>query len=127
MKIGWDKKSGEMRFSVFWKPNQGLKYVNRASTYRPTTFKSTASGFFTRLARPTSNIATNGRAQINKLYPDHAKALFTADLALPTDFPTFQELWQDNEKQRNEPIKPKRSKQDQHLVYFVIGHSSFLS
>eukprot|EP00957_Ditylum_brightwellii_P044136 3349128-Ditylum_brightwellii.AAC.1 len=39
MKMGWDKKSREMRFSVFWKPNQALKYVNRASMHKPTNFK----------------------------------------------------------------------------------------
>eukprot|EP00957_Ditylum_brightwellii_P001648 127640-Ditylum_brightwellii.AAC.1 len=96
--MGWDKESKEMRFSVFRKPNQALKYVDRASTHRPTTFKSIASGKFARLARRTLNIAANGKAQIDKIYPDHAKAFFTANLAPPTDFPAFQELWQDNEK-----------------------------
>eukprot|EP00957_Ditylum_brightwellii_P165576 12605058-Ditylum_brightwellii.AAC.1 len=88
--MGWEKESGEMKFSVFWKSNQALKYVNRASTHRPTTFKSIASGVFKQLTRLTLNIAANEIAQINKLYPDCVKILFTADLALPTDFPTFQ-------------------------------------
>eukprot|EP00957_Ditylum_brightwellii_P099147 7551541-Ditylum_brightwellii.AAC.1 len=92
MKMGGDKESREMRFLVFRKPNQALKYVNRASTQRPTTFKSIASGVFTRLARPTSNIAANGKAKIHELYQDYAKALFMADLAPQTVFPTFQEL-----------------------------------
>eukprot|EP00957_Ditylum_brightwellii_P171557 13060790-Ditylum_brightwellii.AAC.1 len=52
-------------------------------------------------------LQANGNIRIDKLYPDHAEALFTADLVPPTDFPTFQELWQDNEKQKNEPIKSK--------------------
>eukprot|EP00957_Ditylum_brightwellii_P159933 12173519-Ditylum_brightwellii.AAC.1 len=33
--------------SVFWNLNQALKYVNRASKHRPTTFKFIASGVFT--------------------------------------------------------------------------------
>eukprot|EP00957_Ditylum_brightwellii_P047914 3639106-Ditylum_brightwellii.AAC.1 len=79
MEMRWDEKSREMRFSVFQKPNQALKYVDKASTHRPTTFKS------------------------------------IANLLPPMDFPTFQELWQDNERQKLEPIKSKRSKWDQCL------------
>eukprot|EP00957_Ditylum_brightwellii_P016085 1211601-Ditylum_brightwellii.AAC.1 len=81
-----------MRFSVFRKPNQALKYVDRGSTHRPTTFKSIVNGGFTRLARLTSKIAANENARINEIYPDHAEALFAADLAPPTDFPTFNKL-----------------------------------
>eukprot|EP00957_Ditylum_brightwellii_P165861 12627707-Ditylum_brightwellii.AAC.1 len=99
-----------MQFLVFWKPNQALKYVDKNSTHRPTTFKSIANGVFTRVARLTSKIAANQNARIDDIYPDHAKALFTADLAPPTDFPTFNKLWQDDERQKNKPIKSKRSK-----------------
>eukprot|EP00957_Ditylum_brightwellii_P180488 13748953-Ditylum_brightwellii.AAC.1 len=113
MEMKWDEKSREMRFLVFCKPNQALKCVNKASAHRPTTFKSTANGVFTRLARPTSNIVANEKRQIDKLYPDHAEALFIANLVPLTDFPTFQELWQDDEKRKNKPIKSKRSKWDQ--------------
>eukprot|EP00957_Ditylum_brightwellii_P123113 9386855-Ditylum_brightwellii.AAC.1 len=103
MEMRWHEKSREMRFSVFWNPNQALKYVDKASVHRPTTFKSIVSGGFTYLARLTLNIAANENAQIDKLYPDHDEALFIADLSPPTDFPMFQELWQDNEKQKLEP------------------------
>eukprot|EP00957_Ditylum_brightwellii_P104230 7939616-Ditylum_brightwellii.AAC.1 len=60
--MNWVKESGEMRFSVFRKPNQALKYVDKENMHRPITFKSIASGVFTRLARPTLNIAANGKA-----------------------------------------------------------------
>eukprot|EP00957_Ditylum_brightwellii_P039795 3013057-Ditylum_brightwellii.AAC.1 len=100
MKMGWDKESGEIRCSVFRKPNQAFKHVNRISMHGPTTFKSIASAVFTKLERLTLNISANRKAQIDKIYPDHAKVLFTADLVPPTDFPIFQELWQDNEKQK---------------------------
>ena len=114
-----------MRFSVFRKPNQALKYVDKNSTHRATTFKSIANGVFTRLARLTSKIVANQEARIDEIYPDHAEALFIAELAPPTDFPTFKDLWDDDEKRRNAPTKTKRSKWDQRSVYFVIGHSSF--
>eukprot|EP00957_Ditylum_brightwellii_P072310 5496313-Ditylum_brightwellii.AAC.1 len=65
MQMEWNDKSGEMRFSVFRKPNQALKYVDRNSTHQPTTFKLIANGVFTRLARLTSKIVANGNARIN--------------------------------------------------------------
>eukprot|EP00957_Ditylum_brightwellii_P147556 11236915-Ditylum_brightwellii.AAC.1 len=77
-------------------------------------FKLIANGVSTRLARLTSKIAANGNARIDDVYPDHAKALFTADLAPPTDFPTFDELWRDDKEQKKDPIKSKRSKWDQY-------------
>eukprot|EP00957_Ditylum_brightwellii_P150726 11476349-Ditylum_brightwellii.AAC.1 len=102
IEIFWDEK-GEMRFQVYRKENQVLKYVDKANTHRPTTFKSIANGVFTRLARLTSNTATNQNLQIDELYPDHAEALFTADLASPMDFPTFKELWEEDEQLKNQP------------------------
>eukprot|EP00957_Ditylum_brightwellii_P122962 9375343-Ditylum_brightwellii.AAC.1 len=68
------------------------------SIHHSTTFKSIVNGVFTRLARLTSNMAINQNLQINKLYPDHAEALFTADLAPPMDFPIFKELWEEDEQ-----------------------------
>eukprot|EP00957_Ditylum_brightwellii_P146052 11121813-Ditylum_brightwellii.AAC.1 len=50
-----------------------------------------------------------------------------ADLAPPTDFPTFDDLWRDDDERKKDPIKSKRSKQDQCSAYFVIGHSHFSS
>eukprot|EP00957_Ditylum_brightwellii_P206024 15346463-Ditylum_brightwellii.AAC.2 len=113
MKMCWYDKSGDMCFSVFWKPNQALEYVDKNSTHRATTFKSIANGVFTQLARHTLKIAANQEARIVDIYPDHAEALFTADLAPPIDFPTFKELCNDDKKRKNKPMKSKRSKQDQ--------------
>eukprot|EP00957_Ditylum_brightwellii_P184445 14048642-Ditylum_brightwellii.AAC.1 len=125
MKMCWDEESGEMRFSVFQKPNQALKYVDKNSMHRTTTFKSIANGVFTLLARLTSKITAIQNARIDDIYPDHAEALFTVDLAPPMDFPTFNKPWQDDEKQKNKPMKSKRSEWDQQSVYFVIGHINF--
>eukprot|EP00957_Ditylum_brightwellii_P178554 13600922-Ditylum_brightwellii.AAC.1 len=102
MEMIWDEK-GEMRFKVYRKENQALKYVDKASTHCPTTFKSIANEVFTRLARLTSNTATNQNLKIDKLYPDHAEAVFTADLTPPTDFLIFKELLEEDERQKNQP------------------------
>eukprot|EP00957_Ditylum_brightwellii_P050243 3810345-Ditylum_brightwellii.AAC.1 len=111
MRIEWDDDIGEMKFSVFQKPNQALKYVDRNSAHQPTTFKSIANGVFTWLARLTLRSVANGDAQIDDVYPDHAEALFTADLAPLTDFLTFDKLWRDDKEQKKEPIKSKRKMQ----------------
>eukprot|EP00957_Ditylum_brightwellii_P059276 4500154-Ditylum_brightwellii.AAC.1 len=74
--------------------------MDKNSTHRPTTFKSIANRVFTWLARLTLKIAANQNACIDDIYPDHAEALFMADLAPPTDFPTFNKLWNDDEKQK---------------------------
>eukprot|EP00957_Ditylum_brightwellii_P166890 12702555-Ditylum_brightwellii.AAC.1 len=100
MKMCWDEESGDMHFLVFWKPNQALKYVDKNSAHRATTFKAIANGVFTHLARLTLKIAANQEARIDDIYPDYAEALFTADLVPPTDFPTFKELWNDDKKRK---------------------------
>eukprot|EP00957_Ditylum_brightwellii_P090883 6920323-Ditylum_brightwellii.AAC.1 len=70
-------------------------------------FNSIENGIFTRLARLTSNTATNQNLEIDKLYPDHTDTLFTADLAPPTDFPIFKALWEEDEQQKNQPKNQK--------------------
>eukprot|EP00957_Ditylum_brightwellii_P046785 3550732-Ditylum_brightwellii.AAC.1 len=64
MRMEWDDESGNMKFSVFPKPNQALEYVDRNSTHRPTMFKSIANGVFTRLARLTSKNMANGNEKL---------------------------------------------------------------
>eukprot|EP00957_Ditylum_brightwellii_P063851 4845075-Ditylum_brightwellii.AAC.1 len=107
MRMEWDNENKGMKFSVYRKPKQALKYVERNSTHRPTMFKSIANGVFTRLARRTSKNVANGHDRIDDIYLDHAKALFTADLAPPTDSPTFEDLWHHNNERKKEPIKSK--------------------
>eukprot|EP00957_Ditylum_brightwellii_P144629 11017690-Ditylum_brightwellii.AAC.1 len=58
MEMFWDN-NGHMRYQVYQRENQALKYVDRASTHHPITLKSIANGGFTRLTRLTSNTATN--------------------------------------------------------------------
>eukprot|EP00957_Ditylum_brightwellii_P186949 14237042-Ditylum_brightwellii.AAC.2 len=101
MEMLWDGEIREMRFRVFQKPNQALKYVDKASTHQTTTFKSDANGVFTRLARLTSNTTTNKNLQIKKLYLDHAEALMIADLTPLTVFPVFKQLWKGDSQWRN--------------------------
>eukprot|EP00957_Ditylum_brightwellii_P199504 15207800-Ditylum_brightwellii.AAC.1 len=82
-------------------------------------FKFIANVVFTRLTRLTLRNVANGTERIDDIYPDHAKALFMADLAPPTDFPTSDELWRDDEERKKDPIKSKQSKRDQRSAYFL--------
>ena len=74
--------------------DQQLKYMDRQSTHRPTTFKSIATGVYTRLSRLTSYSKSMAEKSIDKLYPDHAAALKVADL-VDNNFPKFGEVWAD--------------------------------
>ena len=46
--------NGKLRFSVFCKPNQQLKYLNLGSTHSPATFKAIPHRVALRLAQLTS-------------------------------------------------------------------------
>lgn len=104
MKMSWTD-DGQLRFNVFNKKKQAIKYVEKGSTHRPCTFKSISSGVYTRLGRLTSNTPGNAKLQINKLYPLHTKALLTADLEL-VDFPTMGKTWK-KEKEMKEKLSSK--------------------
>eukprot|EP00957_Ditylum_brightwellii_P060061 4560435-Ditylum_brightwellii.AAC.1 len=79
---------GQLRFNLFNKKKQAIKYVERGSTHQPCTFKSITLGVYTRLGRLTSKTPENAKLRINKLYPLYAEALLTADLE-PVEFPTL--------------------------------------
>eukprot|EP00957_Ditylum_brightwellii_P039237 2968684-Ditylum_brightwellii.AAC.1 len=83
---------GQLRFNVFNKKEQGIKYVEKGSTHRPCTFKSITLGVYTRLGRLTSKSPENAKLQINKLYLLHMEALLTADLE-PVEFLSLGKIW----------------------------------
>eukprot|EP00957_Ditylum_brightwellii_P086620 6590691-Ditylum_brightwellii.AAC.1 len=87
-------ESNKFLFGVYRKEDQQLKYVDQQSTHRPTTCKSIATGFYTRLSRLTSYLDSTTEKSIDKLYPDHAAALKVADL-VKDKFPKFGEIWKD--------------------------------
>eukprot|EP00957_Ditylum_brightwellii_P151596 11544732-Ditylum_brightwellii.AAC.1 len=64
--------------------------MDQQSTHKPTTFKSIATGVYTRLSRLTFYSDSMARKSIDKLYPDHAAALKAADL-IGDNFPKFGE------------------------------------
>eukprot|EP00957_Ditylum_brightwellii_P021624 1630735-Ditylum_brightwellii.AAC.1 len=87
-------ESNKHLFRVYRKEDQQLKYVDQQSAYRPMTFKSIATGVYTRLSRLTSYSDSTAEKSIDKLYPDHAVALKAADL-VRDEFPKLREIWKD--------------------------------
>ena len=70
MTISWNCR-GELRFKVYTKPNQQLKYLNKGSCHTHHCFTAIPRGVFGRLARLTSKTRRNLKTPINELYPDH--------------------------------------------------------
>eukprot|EP00957_Ditylum_brightwellii_P053199 4033961-Ditylum_brightwellii.AAC.1 len=104
MKMSWTE-DGQLRFNVFNKKKQAIKYVEKGSTHRTCTFKSITLGVYTRLGRLTSKTPENANLQINKLYPLHLEALLTANLEL-VEFPTMGKFWK-KEKETKEKLSSK--------------------
>eukprot|EP00957_Ditylum_brightwellii_P142527 10859022-Ditylum_brightwellii.AAC.1 len=73
---------GQLRFNVFNKKKQAIKYVEK--------------GVYTRLGRLTWKTPENAKVQIDKLYPLHVEALLTANLE-PVEFPTVGKIWKREE------------------------------
>eukprot|EP00957_Ditylum_brightwellii_P185873 14151326-Ditylum_brightwellii.AAC.1 len=69
-----------LRFGVYHKEGQAIKYVDCSSCHRPCTFKSKASGVYLQLDRLTPKTTENGKKQLDKIYPKHAEALLAAEL-----------------------------------------------
>ena len=115
-------ESNRLLFQVYRKEDQQLKYMDQQSTHRPTTFKSIATGVYTRLSRLTSYSDSTAKMPIDKLYPDHAAALKSANL-LDDNFPKFGEVWAD--LANNVAMEKKRWKwKNNQSVFFVMGFSN---
>jgi len=64
-----------LRFKVFMKENQKLKYLNSGSCHTTSCFKAIPMGVFGRLSKLTLTLRKNMNSRIDCLYDDHAKVL----------------------------------------------------
>eukprot|EP00957_Ditylum_brightwellii_P156358 11900920-Ditylum_brightwellii.AAC.1 len=85
-------ENNQFLFQVYIKEDQQLKYMDQQSTHRPSIFKSIATGVYTRLSQLTSYSDSTAEKCIDKLYPDHTKALNAVNL-MNGKFPKFGEIW----------------------------------
>ena len=91
MKISWSFE-GDLQFGVFRKKGQQLKYVGKESTHTHGNLRAIPSGFLNRLDKLTSIKTSIYSEGVDKIYPNHTKALRKAGLA-PPNFPTMGYLW----------------------------------
>ena len=91
VKMSWSPE-GDLKFSVFRKIGQQLKYFRMGSTHTPGTLRAIPSGVLNRFAKITSQNPSLHSEGVDKIYPDHVNALRKAGLA-PPDFPKMLYLW----------------------------------
>ena len=91
MKMIWSLE-WDLQFGVFRKKGRQLKYVGKEITHAPSTLRVIPLGVLNCLAKLTSRKSSINSEGVNKIYPNHTKALRKAGLA-PHDFPTMGDLW----------------------------------
>ena len=90
LQLQWNSDNN-LKFKVYMKENQKLKYLNSDSTHTNCCMKAIPFGLFKRLTKLTSINKRIMNKKINELYPDHAEALKIAGLA-PKKFPTIRNI-----------------------------------
>eukprot|EP00957_Ditylum_brightwellii_P043214 3274953-Ditylum_brightwellii.AAC.1 len=95
------------------KTNQSFKYADRQSTHCTATFESITTGVFICLRRLSSREEDRGKQRTDKDYPEHVEALFIADVAPETCFPTFGEVWKDDDERKEIGQRSNRAHRNQ--------------
>ena len=85
LQLFWNTNN-ELKFKVYMKENQQLKYLNYDSTHTKCCMRAIPYGLFKRLAKLTSINKRNINKKINELYPNHTKALKVAGLTPKKNF-----------------------------------------
>ena len=110
----------KLKFMIYMKPNQQLKYLNKGSNHSASCFKAIATGVFGRLSKLTSECKKTMNSRLDELYPEHAKALKHAKLA-PDIFPKMKEVPADLNVKEEEKKKKESRRKVSRQVYFCIG------
>jgi hypothetical protein len=93
-----------------------LKYLNRHSTHTDACFAAIPAGVMKRLASLTTRNDKSELMRMDKLYPVHAKALQTANLA-PNIFPTLGKILDNQQTALTiDDAKGKKDNQDTRTV-----------
>jgi hypothetical protein len=73
-------KNENLTFTVYRKPGQQLKYLNKDNTHPPDVFRAIPLAVLSRVANLTSYDGTNTHKTRKDLHPDHCDALEKANL-----------------------------------------------
>ena len=125
MKMSWSPE-GDLKFGVFRKKVQQLKYVGKESTHTPGTPCAIPSGVLNRIAKLTSIKASTNYEEVEKIYPDHANALHKAGLA-PPNFLTMGYLLSKQDGKIDIEKEPDARKKKKRNVYFCVAYSRYFS
>jgi hypothetical protein len=124
LKMTWSDEGG-LRFGVYLKPGQQLKYLNSDSSHPPHCFKAITKGVFSQLESLTSLTNESRYKSIKDLYPQHHRALKLAGL-VPKYIPTLHEVLDlNNGKDKCKEEKLEQDKQINISAYFCIGYLKF--
>ena len=115
-----------LRFRVHSKENQKLKCLNKPSVHTKACFKSMPNSVFKRLTRLATINNDNTNKSVDKIYPDHIKALRKAELIGMKDWlPTFKEQLvkekEDNVKKENKSGKKGKENKHPRNAFFVLA------
>jgi hypothetical protein len=121
MEMYWSLE-GNLQFRVHLKENQVLKYLNRGSMHTNACFAAIPTGVMKRLASLTTRTEKSELTTMDKLYPEHAKALKKSNLA-PDIFPTLGKIL-DNQ-QMDPTVNNAKEKKDMRTVRFCLGMSKW--
>ena len=128
MKISWSE-SEKLPFCTYLTPGQAIKYMKKGSSHQRSCL--IRSSILKRLGKVTSKDEKTKHQAVNKIYPDHIKALEKANLLLAPDFkklPKMKDLWRRNAKdQRMRSEKNREKENDRSSIYYVQGYSSLFS
>ena len=115
----WNKQE-RIKFRVYSKPNQLIKYDNNGSCHTKHCLKAIPWGLMGRMAKLTSKTETNKGKKLNLLYPAHAEALRKAEL-VANKFPTLEEMKREIKAKTLTKISPEKASQLKQRQIFCIG------
>jgi hypothetical protein len=128
MQLSWSDQ-GDLKFSVYLKPNQQLKYLNAGSAHTPGCFKAITSGVCHRLTKLTTIDEDSTDMKLNELYPEHFAALDDAGLTKGFEPPTLATKAAELEAAANDVVaqslKKRRERDRKRATYFKIGFSNY--
>jgi hypothetical protein len=124
MELFWNEQD-ELTFTVFHKPGQQIKYLNRDSTHPPL-FRAIKSGVLKRSSSLTAASTENQGRPIASIHPTHFNALHHANLwAVNTNKPTLSKPQQSNKIAEAKLTKKTKDKDNNRNVFFCLGYSTF--
>ena len=129
MQLSWVDVTEELKFGVYIKHNQEMKYLNSSSIHAPNCLKAIPNGVCQRLAKLTTMDESNKDLKLNVIYPIHFEALEKAGLIKGNKVPTLGTLKAAIEQSENSTtpnwLEKRRERDNKRALWFKIGFSNY--